>query len=150
MADRWILWVWFWLSVCNPRWHCSSTSWNPQSPASTNWWAPPNELSINIIKIIETWQFWPWFFDGSSEVTGAAERVQAFGAVYAVTRVMWQCDAGSHDSDGCAWLSWIGSVRRQKFEKDWILTGMKVQSICWDFGKEREEGVEVTSGLCLT
>ena len=28
-------------------------------------------------------------------------------------------------------------MRPQKFEKDWILTGMKVQSICWDFGKER-------------
>lgn len=29
--------VWFWLSVCNPRWHCASTSWNPQSPASTKY-----------------------------------------------------------------------------------------------------------------
>ncbi len=116
-----------------------------------NRWAPPNELSFNIIKIVEQSQFWPWIFDGSSKVTRACRwKSSSLGGLLRLFfRVMWQCDAGSHDSDGCAWLSWMGASRNWKMIGYWKDEGSKYLQ---DFGTERgvEVGVEVTSGLCLT
>ena len=103
-----------------------------------NRWAPPNELSINIIKIVEQSQFWPWIFDGSSKVTRACRwkssslggllRLFFSGHVTMWRWKSWQWWVCLAFLDGC----------KQKLENDWILKGRRFK-VSPGFLGQREE-----------